>query len=135
MSDREHWTPKQVIDRLEEAAKTLRRLPETGPMGLRASWPEVLHDYWDAYGWSKAKTRLGPPSPDAIDRMDECFEWLRWLEPDAAKLVWARACRVNWKIICAKRGEHRSTAWRYWSVAILKIATKLEDPSWRRSAA
>ena len=38
------WTADQVIERLEAAAETLRRLPDParGPFALRSNWPEVL---------------------------------------------------------------------------------------------
>ncbi len=121
----EKWNPKEVIARLEEAAQTLKRLPEEKVNGYRTSWPEMVPN-WEQYGWDKPKKRLGPPSPESIDRMDECLAWLRWLEPSEAKLVWARACRTNWKLIGRNTDMHRSTAWRYWTVAILKITSFLQ---------
>ncbi len=119
------WNSKEVMARLEEAAQTLRRLPEEKVRGYQSSWPDTIPD-WEQYGWGKAKIRLDPPTPEAIDRMDECLDWLRWLEPSEVRLVWARACRVNWKLIGRQIGVHRSTAWRYWTVAILKITSLLQ---------
>ncbi len=116
---------KGVVARLEEAAKTLERLPDEKVHGYRSSWPEMIPD-WERYGWSKVKVRPGPPTPAAIDRMDECLSWFRFLEPGEVRLVWARACRINWKLISRHTGMHRSTAWRYWTVAILKITARLE---------
>jgi hypothetical protein len=38
-------TPREIEDRFEEAAYTLRRLPERNrPRGYGSSWPPVVHD-------------------------------------------------------------------------------------------
>ncbi|MBF0400749.1 MAG: helix-turn-helix domain-containing protein [Magnetococcales bacterium] len=120
------WTPKMVAARMEEAATTLKRLPGTTLQGCRAFWPEILHTAGEAYGWDQALVRLGPPPADAITRMDECLEWLRWLEADQAKLVWLRAERAPWKLIVVKFACDRSTAWRKWNIAIHQIAARLD---------
>lgn len=47
--------------------------------------------------------------------MEEALLWLRWLEAEDAKLVWARANRTPWKAICWQFGIARATAdRRYW---------------------
>ncbi|OSM07615.1 hypothetical protein MAIT1_04404 [Magnetofaba australis IT-1] len=94
---------------------------------MKASWPQVIHDFWNAYGWDKARTRLGPPTPDAIDRMDECMEWLRWLEPEQMRLVWARAERLQWKRIMAQLGVCRETARQRYLLAVATIAARLNQ--------
>ena len=112
-----------VVDRLKEAAETLKRLPASGlkPSGYVSSWPPFIRDYWDAYGYDKPKTRLGPPSPEAISRMDETLRWLKWLEPDETKLVWAIASGINRKAIGSSMGVHRTTIWREWKAVIRKL--------------
>ncbi|WP_085440268.1 DUF6362 family protein [Magnetofaba australis] len=127
MADQQFWSAQMVVDRLEEAASTLQRLPKEGPRDLKASWPQVIHDFWNAYGWDKARTRLGPPTPDAIDRMDECMEWLRWLEPEQMRLVWARAERLQWKRIMAQLGVCRETARQRYLLAVATIAARLNQ--------
>jgi hypothetical protein len=57
--------------------------------------------------------------------MDETLWWLRWLELDEVRLVWLRAERVRWKLICARFGVGRTTAWHRWSGALVKIAARL----------
>lgn len=119
------WTPKVVAERVEEAADTLRRLPAVKVQGYFSTWPEVVRDFWDAYGWHDAEVRPGPPLPRAIDRMDETLCWLRWLDPDETRLVWLRAEGVRWKLICARFGVGRTTAWHRWESALAKIAIRL----------
>ncbi|MBF0171470.1 MAG: hypothetical protein HQK87_10370 [Nitrospinae bacterium] len=122
------WTPKLVADRLEEAASTLRRLPVAGlkPREYGNSWPTVIHDAMEAYGWNEAVAPLGPPSAEAITRMDEAMEWLRWLDQEQVRLVWLRATRIPWKLIEVRFACDRSTAWRKWTVALNRIASRLE---------
>ena len=123
--DEPGWTPTVVAERLEEAADTLRRLPAVRVQGYFSTWPAVVRDFWEAFGWHDAEVRLGPPTPRAIDRMDETLQWLRWLEADETRLVWLRAEGVRWKLISARFGVGRTTAWYRWSGALAKIAAGL----------
>ena len=118
-------TPKQIEERLEEAADTLRRLPEERVRTARSGWPPIIREFHDAYGCEPARLHLGPPAAAAIDRMDQTLEWLRWLEADDARIVWLRACGIRWKPICHRFGVSRDTAWRHWMAALVTIAGKL----------
>lgn len=119
------WTPKLIEERFEEAADTLRRLPEDRVQGYFSTWPSIVRDTREAYGWDDVRVRMPPPAPDAIDRMDETFTWLPWLEPDDARLVWARAKGTRWKEICWRFGVGRTTAWERWVAALCVIASRL----------
>jgi Domain of unknown function (DUF6362) len=120
-----HWTPKMVAVYVEEAADTLRRLPNRRAGGYVSAWPEIVRDYWEAFGWHDAEVRPIPPSPKAVDRMDEALAWLAWLEPGERQLVWLRAEGLPWKRITHRLGIGRTTAWHRWTVALLKITTRL----------
>ena len=121
MADK-RWTPQLVEARIEEAADTLRRLPEERVQTARSSWPPIIREFHDAYGAEPARLRLGPPPAAAIDRMDQTLEWLRWLEPGDVKLVWARAEGLPWKAICWQYRADRKTLWRHWVAALTLIA-------------
>lgn len=123
---KQKWDGKLVAERLEEAAETLKRLPGEQMRGYRSSWPETIPT-WEDYGWNKAKVRLGPPLPEAIDRMDESMTWLRWLEKDQVRLVWSRAERIPWKLIMQKFGICRETARQKYLVALVNIASRLNQ--------
>lgn len=69
--------------------------------------------------------RRPPPSAAAISRMDGTLEWLRWLEPELGKLVWARAEGMPWKPICWRFGVSRATAHRRWVYGLSVIAWRL----------
>ncbi len=50
--------------------------------------------------------------------------WLRWLEPDLGKLVWARASGTGWKPICWQFGISRATAHRRWRTQRHRVAAE-----------
>ena len=124
MADKK-WTPKLVAERLEEAANTLRNLPDKRIQGYRSSWPDTIPD-WTEYGWTKARVRRFPPTPDQIDRMDEVMNWLRWLSREEACLLWLRAERIPWKLILRRIGGCRDTAWRRWMMGLVGISSRLD---------
>jgi len=121
----EPWTPKRVEARLEEAAEVLRRLPEHRVQGYFSTWPAPVRDYWEAFGWSEIAARRPCPTPAAISRMEQALEWLAWVSRDDARLLWLRAERVPWRVVCARIGVSRATAWRRWVAALMVIAAGL----------
>jgi hypothetical protein len=119
--------PSEIEDRFEEAALTLRRLPNppgSGPEGYGSSWPEYVHDAKHAYGYHEARMRVVPSAKD-IERMEECIEWLRLVEASEGRIIWLRAERVRWRQICIRMGCVRSTAWRRWAASLITIANDL----------
>ena len=121
----EPWTARRVAERLAEAADTLARLPEARVRGCYSLWPPVVRSARAALGGGGGRLRPIPPLPEAIDRMDEALAWLGWLEAEEARLVWLRAEGVPWKVLTARLGVGRTTAWHRWTVALLKLATRL----------
>lgn len=121
------WTPKMVAERIEEAATTLRRLNVSGlkPKVYGSSWPDVIHEFSEAYGYNDLVVRLGPPSAEAITLMDQTMEWLHWLEVEQVQVVWLYAEGVPRKVIAAKVGLSRAAIWRMWASALTVIATRL----------
>ena len=114
-----------VEERLADAADVLRRLPEVKVQGYFSLWPRYVYEFADLIGQEPQQLRLPPPPPAAISRMDATLDWLKWLEPEDAKLVWARADRTPWKAICYRFGIGRATAHRRWDYALSLIAWRL----------
>ena len=128
-------SPREIEDRFEEAALTLRRLPDppgSGPKSYGHSWPEYVHEAKHAYGYGEYRIRIVPSAAE-IQRMEECIDWLRWLAPDDAKLIWYRAEGQRWRQVCIKIGCVRQTAWRRWCAAILTVRNHLKSPVKRRA--
>ena len=82
----ERWTFVHVMDRLEEAFRTLRRLPiATRPRGYVNSMPFYVYDRADlnaqleTYELERLARRRNrvriPPSPSDIARMEEALRW------------------------------------------------------------
>lgn len=67
-----------VILRLEEAGRTLIALPGKGCFPARegSSWPAVVHDFAEGYGYHDVKVRPPVPSAQEITRMDEAYRWV-----------------------------------------------------------
>lgn len=121
-------TPSDIEDRMEDAARTLRRLPDppgSGPKGYGSSWPDYVRSRFTAYGADEARIKVVPSAAD-IQQMEECLIWLSWLSPDDAKIVWLRAEGYRWKQIGHQVGVVRQTAWRRWSAALITISKRLQ---------
>ena len=120
-----NWTPTMVEERMAEAASVLDRLPEERIQGYCSAWPEVVRNVHEAFGWHDPVMMRPWPSPAAIDRMDETLTWLKWLEPDIAKIVWMRATGARWKQICWAVGLQRSAAHQRYLFGHCVIARRL----------
>ncbi len=120
-------TAGEIEERFEEAASTLRRLPDppgSGPKGYGSSWPEYIRDARHAYGWHDATVKIVPSAAE-IARMEECIEWLALVSPEDARIIWMRAEGRRWRQICIRAGVVRQTAWRRWVAALHTIANRL----------
>jgi len=65
------------------------------------------------------------PGPRQITEAEEAMLWLRWLEPADARLLWLRANRKPWKLVCWEIGISRATANRRWHYGIAVITWRL----------
>lgn len=121
----DEWTRERVEERLLEAADVMRRLPEVRVQGYYSLWPAMAVEFADLVGQEPPRLKRSPPLPDAITRMETTLTWLRWLEPEDANLVWARADGTPWKGICWRFGIARATANRRWEYALSVIVWRL----------
>jgi hypothetical protein len=119
------WTPEMVEERLVEAAAVLRRLPRERGQGYFSTWPTMFVEFSDLVGQAPEPMRLPPPSPTAIDRMEETLAWAAWLEPIDSKIAWMRANGTRWKEICWAVGLARAAAHEHWLYALCAIVWRL----------
>lgn len=128
------WTTAQVQDRLELAADVFAQLPTVKPQGYFNAWPEYFHSFADKVG-QQPQMRRPRPSPRQITEAEEAVLWLRWLEKNDAQIVWLRANRKPWKLICWEMGLSRTATTRHWQFGIAVITWRLNGrtPSPRRS--
>lgn len=123
---RRNYTMIEIADRFEEAAHTIKRLPKVKVPGYFNTWPPIVRTIWEQIAMDKEYIQLSPPTPEAISKMEETIQWIFLLdEEDERRLVWLRAARVPWKLICWRLGCGRTTAYHMWRVALLKISTRL----------
>jgi hypothetical protein len=121
-------TAAYIMQRLAEAARTLRRLPPVrGPHGHRSHWPDSVHAANEAYGYANVGRLRIAPSPEDIDAMDETIPWLQLMSDDDARIAWARANRTPWWKIGAIAGCDPRTAQRRLMEALLKVAKVLTE--------
>ena len=118
------WTGETVADHFEEAVRTLRKLPPVRVTGYFNAWPEVLRSAKEIAAMEPEPMRI-LPSTRAITRLEQTFDWMLWITVEERKLIWLRAARVPWKAITFEFGCDRTTAWRRWTLALAKIAARL----------
>ena len=118
------WTGDTVADHFEEAVRTLRKLPPVRVTGYFNAWPEVLRSAKEIAAMEPQPMRV-LPSTGAITRLERTFDWMLWITVEERKLIWLRAARVPWKAITFEFGCDRTTAWRRWTLALTKIASRL----------
>ena len=123
MTDRD-WTADDVADHFEEAIRTLRKLPPVKAQGYFSTWPQIVRTRQEIAAMEPEPMRVRP-SPAAITRLEQTFDWMLWIEEEERKLVWGRAARVPWKQLCWNMGCDRTTAWRRWQIALTKIAARM----------
>jgi hypothetical protein len=122
-----NWTAVLVADRIREAAKTLKLLPNHHPgRRYRGAWPDILHDPNEAYGYSEFDPHPSAPSASAIDRMDEVIlEWMKHLDSQDVKMVWSWALGIPARAVAAKLQIHRATVHRRRLAALKRLAVTL----------
>ena len=116
---------EDVKARLREAGQTMWRLRESGwsvPEEMKARWPAFVSDYPDT-----DKVTRPPVSSQAIDRMDEAFGWVLWLEDGVRQIVLARACGTTWRRLEDKDGRSRETLRKLHDEALATIVARLRE--------
>ena len=122
------WTATDVANQFEEAIYTLKKLPPVRVQGYFKVWPDIVHSPQELSMQEAQPLRLLAP-PDAITRLEQALSWLRWVDVEERKLIWKRAARMRWRVICWEMGCTRLTASRKWTGACLKIAAHLNNSS------
>lgn len=126
MSNASPYTMVDVLERFEEAARTLKRLPTVKVRGYFNTYPDVVRSAAEILQAEKLPMQLGPPTAGSISRMEETIQWIFYLEDeDERRLIWLRAERVRWKKICRCLGFGRTTAHYKHRLALMKIITRL----------
>ena len=119
------WTEEMVAERFEACVNTLRKLPAVRVGGYVSTWPDIVYTPQEINRQESKPIRF-TASPDEITRMEETLTWFPWVNEAERKLIWLRAERVPWRVIARKTGFPKTSAQRYWQVALSKIARRVE---------
>jgi hypothetical protein len=124
-----YWTPAMVQAYLEDAADVMKALPRPRVQGYFSTWPDPVHDFWDAYGWTATENRWRPTARQ-ISQMEYVCEWIRVVSVRDGKIIWRRACRVPWKVISSDLHTSRTAITNWYNFGIGQIVAHLnaQDP-------
>jgi hypothetical protein len=130
-------TAAAVEIRILEAVDTLKRLPVPDIRRSVTRWPDILRDSHEAYGYDTVRLCLAPAAPDAITRLDETLQWLRWLPRTAQRILWSRANGFSWRRIATFVGKSPNTCRARYLAGLHHIASRVngEAPVTSRGAA
>ena len=131
----EPLSPREVEERFTEAARTLRRLPDKRPIGYFNVWPAIVRTRWEIMAMEPQPMKV-LATPQAITRMELCMDWMLWLEPEDARLVWLRAEGHSFRYLARHFGLSRMMVWRRWAAALIVISnrTKTSELQARRDS-
>src|SRR5690606_19875930 len=67
-----------TAERLRRAVLTLAAISNRG-RSSDSSWPRIVRDWRDAYGYHAPRARRFEPSPKDMDEYLIAYDWLAWL--------------------------------------------------------
>lgn len=103
-----------VLNRVASAMRTLRLMPSAMVRTSMTTWPDIVQEFWHAYGYTDPTPPRLVPTPKQITDMDEVLLWLAWLATVDARyprIVWARVTGATYGKI-GKR-FNRSRQWAH----------------------
>ena len=119
------WTEEMVIRAFEEAIRTLKKLPSNKVQGYFNGWPEIIYKEIEILRMDQKPLKLRATAEE-ISRLEKTCTWINFIESiDDRKIIWLRAIKAPWQLICNQFGISRATANRKWKNAILTITHKL----------
>jgi hypothetical protein len=100
-----------VEEQMRSAVRTLRRMPPVKVQGYYSAWPDIVRDDREIMAMAKEPLRVRPSAHD-IQELEE------------RRLLWARANRIPWKMVCGELGVGRTKAWEIYKHTLGKIAKR-----------
>ncbi len=129
------WTAEAVMERIEEAADTLRKLPGGVDAGVYSGWPDIVRGFWEVWNsldeeGRKAMERerheaRGRPTSHKIDEMDEALSWLLWVDPRKRRVLWASAIGIGTGKLGRQMRVNRETIRRWKRQGLHQIVGRL----------
>ncbi len=113
-----------VEEQMRSAVRTLRRMPPVKVQGYYSAWPDIVRDDREIMAMAKEPLRVRPSAHDIQELEEVLFEWMSWLTVEERRLLWARANRIPWKMVCGELGVGRTKAWEIYKFTLGKIAKR-----------
>ena len=116
---------KELASRYREAWLTSQRLESGIRLGHASGWPEMVYEKHEQMSKAERESLKIRPTPEDVEQMVECINWLTVLNDDERKLIWQRASGLDWRSIATRSGIPRSTIHRHWHKTLLHLSLKL----------
>ena len=116
-----------VESRVLTALKTLRAVPDPDAKilkqfdGRAVSWPEVIRQEEESYGYDVPRTKSFNPKPRDVSRMLGDLAWLNGLDKKQFRLIWWRSFDLPFSYIAARIGRSDETARRRYREALMEV--------------
>jgi hypothetical protein len=114
---------------LDRAVRTLRALPKDDPHRIKNSWPDVIRDPLEAYGYTEVGYPRFRPSPRDVSVMLQVLGWITWLQhrtgsdgPRDATVIVERAFQTPWWVLAQRFHRSDRTIQRWYDGAVTRIA-------------
>ncbi len=111
----------EIKDILETAAYVDRLLPAVRVPKYRCCMPDIIYTQQEIAFMDRRPVRLRPTQEQISLWEMVILEWMPLLEIYERRLVWKRANRIPWKILCREFGLCRTRLMIKYDKAIVKI--------------
>lgn len=111
----------EIKDILETAAYVDRLLPAVRTPKYRCCMPEIIYTPQEIAFMDRRPVRPRPTQEQVSLWEKVILDWLPLLTVDEKKLVWKRANRIPWKLLCREFGVSRQQLWLKYDKALTKI--------------
>ncbi|MEI3582175.1 MAG: DUF6362 family protein [Alphaproteobacteria bacterium] len=107
---------------LETADYIDRLLPAVRAPKYRCCMPDIIYTEQEKIFMDKKPLKIRPNQEQISLWERVIFEWLPVLSVDERRLVWKRANRIPWKLLCREFGISRQGLSKNYNMALAKIA-------------
>lgn len=114
----------EIKSKLETAAYVERLMPPVRPPKYRSCMPEIIYTPQELAFMDRRLVRPRPTQDQVSLWEMVVLKWLPLLTPYEHNLVWKRANRLPWKLLCRELGRTRVHLWRIYDRALMKIQMK-----------
>ena len=115
-------TIEQIKQDLETAAYVDRLLPPVKAPKYRCFMPEIIYTPQELMFMDRRLLKVKPTQEQISLWERVILEWLPILSINDRRLVWKRANRIPWKLLCREFGLERTEMWRRYHGVLIKIS-------------